>query len=264
MKWMLLVAALGGVSCSSLTVPGDGRATAGAPQAAEWLERSAKAHGRPWTAYRSVEVAYDGKWNGLVKRLQPELVDADFRKSSVESYDTRRSRVVQEHRGPGGRKRVERSRQDVMVSYNGEVIGHEPRRDASALVADAYTAFLFGSSWLSEHAENLSLLSPVNYEGQRCQRVQGRLRPGFGFSVEDRFIAWIDEESGLLRRLQFTIEGLESTRGADVDVAFSEHWKASDGSIWPGRFVEWVQRPVLVKAHDWQMTGLKVDGRKLR
>jgi len=67
-----------------------------------------------------------------------------------------------------------------------------------------------------------------------------------------------------LRRLQFTIEGLASTRGADVDVTFSEFWEAPDGSVWPGRFVEWVKRPVLVEAHEWWMTSLTVDGRKWR
>jgi hypothetical protein len=143
-------------------------------------------------------------------------------------------------------------------------LGDEPRRDASALVADAYTAFLFGSSWLMKEGGELGVLSSVDMDGRACQRVQGKLKPGFGFSEEDRFIAWIDAESGLLRRLQFTIDGLASTRGADVDVAFSEHWTAADGSVWPGRFVEWVRRPVLVKAHDWRMTGLKVDGRTLK
>lgn len=152
----------------------------------------------------------------------------------------------------------------MVVSYNGEQIGDEPRRDASALVADAYTAFLFGSSWLMAHGEDLAVLSPAELEGVPCVRVQGRLKPGFGFSEEDRFIAWIDAESKLLRRLQFTIEGLESTRGADVDVTFSEFWTAKDGSVWPGRFIEWVQRPVLVKAHDWRMTALEVDGRVLK
>ncbi|MBK1827870.1 hypothetical protein [Haloferula rosea] len=264
MKWWipLLVVAL--ASCSSLTVPGEGKPTAGAREASGILARSAAAHGDPVGSYRVVEVFYAGEWTGVVKRLQPELVDADFRKTSVETYKPRQAVVIQEHRGPGGSKRVERTKEGVKVSYNGTPIGDEPRRDASALVADAYTAFLFGSSWLAENGRDLAVLSPVSLDGQRCLRVQGRLTPGFGFSEEDRFIAWIDEESGLLRRLQFTIDGLESTRGADVDVTFSEFWTAADSSVWPGRFVELVQRPVLVKAHEWWMTGLKADGRTLK
>jgi len=233
-------------------------------EASALLGQSAAAHGDPVKNYRSVEVSYSGEWTGVVKRLQPELVDAAFRKTSVEVYRPRDGSVVQEHRGPGGSKRVERTRDEVTVRYNGDLIGDEPRRDASALVADAYTAFLFGSSWLAVHGRDLVVLEPTDLDGVDCVRVQGRLEPGFGFSEEDRFIAWLDRGSHLLRRLQFTIDGLESTRGADVDVVFSEHWTASDGSIWPGRFVEWVQRPVRVKAHEWWMTGLNADGESMR
>ncbi len=252
------------VSCSSLTVPGEAPAVGDAAQARALLKASADAAGDPWRAYRKVEVSYDGEWGGLVKRLQPDLVDAEFRKSSVEVYDTRRGTVEQLHTGPGGRKTVKRTRDDVVVAYNGERIGEDSRRDASALVADAYTAFLFGTSWLLRKGEALELVGPEMIDGEICDGVQGRLRPGFGFSEEDRFIAWVGRESRSMRRLQSTLEGLESTPGAAADVPSSELRKATDGSVWPGRFVEWVHRPVFVKAHDWTMEGLKVDGRKLK
>lgn len=255
---------LGLVSCSSLVVPGEAPAVGGGESARAVLEASADATGDPWKTYRKVTVGYDGEWTGVVKRLQPDLVDAAFRKSSTEVYDTRRETVDQLHTGPGGRKSVERTRSDVVVAYNGERIGKESRRDASALVADAYTAFLFGPSWLLRKGESLERVGPQTVEGEICDGVQGKLRPGFGFSEEDRFIAWIGRESRLLRRLQFTIDGLASTRGADVGVTFLDHWKASDGSVWPGRFVEWVHRPVYVKAHDWRLESLEVDGRTLR
>ena len=60
-----------------------------------------------------------------------------------------------------------------------------------------------------------------------------------------------------MKQFQFTIDGLESTKGADVEVTFSEHWKASDGTIWPRHFVEHIVRPIPVKAHDWRMLSLK-------
>ncbi|BCX47577.1 hypothetical protein HAHE_14850 [Haloferula helveola] len=261
---LTLLAAAFLTSCSTLTVPGQGDTVAGPDRAAALLERSAKATGDAWSRYRKVTVCFDGEWGSIVKRLQPELVDDRFRKTSVETYDTRRGTVVQQHRGPDGAKTVERSRSDVVVTYNGERIGDEPRRDASALVADAYTAFLLGTSWLKEKGEDLSVIGTDTIDGEVCDGVQGTLRPGLGFSEEDRFIAWIGRDSGLMRRFQFTIEGLASTRGADVDVTFSEFWKAADGSVWPGRFLEWVHRPVFVMAHEWTMTGLEVDGRKLR
>ena len=252
------------VSCSSLTVPGTAPAVGDAAAARDLLRASATATGDAWQSYRKVTVSYDGEWTGTVKRIQPDLVDAEFRKTSVERYDTRRETVDQVHTGPGGEKTVKRTRDDVVVAYNGERIGNESRRDASALVTDAYAAFLFGSSWLLEKGEALEVVATETIEGEVCDGVQGRLRPGFGFSEEDRFIAWIGRDSRLMRRLQFTIEGLESTRGADVDVTFSGHWKAADGSVWPGSFVEYVHRPLYVKAHEWWMEGLSVDGRKMR
>lgn len=251
-------------ACSSLMVPGEAPPVGGADEARALLKSAARASGDPWSAYREVTVSYDGEWTGVVKRLQPDLVDAEFRKASVETYDTRRETVNQVHTGPGGTKTVARTRKDVGVAYNGARIGPEPRRDASALVADAYTAFLFGPSWLLRKGGGLELVGPATIDGEPCDGVQGWLRPGFGFSDEDRFIAWIGRDSRRMRRLQFTIEGLESTRGADVDVTFSDFREAADGSVWPGRFVEWVHRPVFVKAHDWRMEGLEADGRKLR
>lgn len=247
-----------------MTVPGEGKVVGGSDQAKAILKQSADVAGDPWGSYKWVKVSYDGEWTGIVKRLQPDLVDGDFRKSSDEVYNTRTEVVNQVHRGPGGKKDVERSRSGVLVSYNGQVIENDSRVDASALVADAYTAFLFGPSWLMRKGENLKLIGEQKIEGEVCDGVQGVLRPGFGFSEEDRFIAWISRENKQMRRLQFTIDGLASTKGSDVEVTFSEYWKASDGSLWPGRFVEWVQRPVFVKAHEWTMTRLSVDGSKLR
>lgn len=251
-------------SCSSLIVPGEGKAMGGASEAEAVIVRSARLTGDGWNRYRKVEVSYDGEWTGIVKRLQPDLVDGEFRKSSEEIYEPGKNLVRQWHRGPGGRKMVLRTPGAIEVEYEAPD-GREADknlRDAAALVADAYTVFLFGTSWLKEHAEDLSLLEPREFSGEICDLVQGRVRPGFGFSEEDRFIAWVGRESGWLRRFQFTIDGLESTRGADVEVSFFDHWRAADGSVWPGRFVEWVERPVKVKAHEWSMMGLKLDGKR--
>lgn len=253
-------------SCSQLVVPGEGRSIAGEKEAMRVLERSAEVVGDPWSRYREVEVAYAGEWTGIAKRVQPVLVDAEFRKASVETYETRSKVVKQLHRGPGGTKSVVRRPGEVEVCYNEETsatVGKEAR-DAAALVTDVYTALLFRSSWLRATGRDLALLEAEELDGEQCDRVQGRLTPGFGFSGEDRFIAWIGRESGWMRRLQFTINGLESTRGADVEVRLLEHWKAADGSVWPGRFVESVERPLHVKAHEWWMTGLKADGRTFR
>lgn len=252
-------------SCSTLPVPGEARGSAGGETAAAaLLDASARHHGDPWRRYARVEVGYDGEWSAIATRLQPVLTDPGFRKSSWESYQPRLARVVQRHRGPEGLKEVTRQRPRTLVRYNGRPADGSETRDAAALVADAYTAFLFGSSWLAAHGRGLSLLEEGTLDGERCQRVAGRLTPGFGAADEDHFIAWIGADSRLLRRLQFSLNGLDSTRGADVDVVFSEHFRAADGTWWPRRFVEHIQRPLLAKAHEWTMTTLAADGRTLR
>jgi hypothetical protein len=252
-------------SCSSLPRPGPdaGPAVPGDPIAL--LRQSARAHGDPWKNYQRVEVAYTGEWSALATRLQPVLTDPGFRKDSVETYQPRLAKVRQFHSGPDGSKEVRREGRTVEVRYHGTpTTGGGEVRDAAALVADAYTVFLFGSSWLAEHGRGLRLMGERDLDGKRCQLVAGRLAPGFGVAERDDFIAWIEPESHLLKRFQFSLNGLASTRGADVDVVFSDFWLAADGSIWPGRFIERIQRPVKAKAHEWRMTALSLDGRKMR
>jgi len=251
-------------SCSSLPVPGAAVGSGSGIEAARVLVRSSASHGGGWQRYRRVEVGYDGEWSTLAVKVQPVLTDAGFRKSSREVYRPRVRRVEQVHRGPSGTKVVTRHNREVEVSFNGVGTRDPEVAGAAALVADAYTIFLFGSSWLAEHGSELSLLADQGLDGETCQLVAGRLAPGLGEVREDYFIAWIGRDSGLLKRFQFSLNGLDSTRGADVDVVFSEHWTAADGSVWPSRFVESIQRPIHAKAHDWRMTSLSLDGRRVR
>ena len=220
------------------------------------------AHGEPWKLLSRVDVSFDGEWSSLAKRIQPVLTDPGFRKTSVESYRTGRKRVSQTHTGTGGTKTVERDGSSVSVTYNGTASEDTDQLDAAALVSDAYTVFVFGSSWLSENGGDLQLLPGRTLDGESCHIVSGILRPGFGNSPEDRFIAWISKDGSLLRRFQFTLNGLESTRGADVEVTFQELKTAPGGTVWPTRFTERLQRPFNIKAHEWRMTSLSLDGKK--
>jgi hypothetical protein len=251
-------------SCSSLPTPSPLKARVSTEKAQALLRRSAMKHGDAWQRYQRVEVSYQGQWNAFATKVQPILTDQNFRKASVEIYQPRLGRVSQAHSGPLGKKEVVRQRPRSEVSYNGTRSADAEVKDAAALVADAYTVFLFGSSWLVEKGSDLSLLEDRSIDGEKCNLVTGRLSPGLGVAKEDHFIAWIGAESGLLRRFQFSLNGMESTRGADVDVTFSEHWRAPDGSIWPGHFIEYIQRPVVAKAHDWRMTSLSINGRKVK
>ena len=247
-------------SCSSLPVPGQATAGAPSPEARQIIRQSAARHGDAWKNYREVKVGYTGEWAVIAERLQPGLTDSGFRKSSVETYQPLTGRVRQVHSGPLGTKTVDRLRPEIRVGFNGTASTDREVLDSAALVADAYTAFLFGPSWLSRKGADFKIIGERKLDGERCHLIAGRLSPGFGDSKEDHFIAWIGHDSSLMRRFQFTLNGLDSTRGADVDVTFSDFRKAADGSVWPGNFVEYIQRPLLAKAHQWRMTSLKLDG----
>jgi hypothetical protein len=251
-------------SCSSLPVPEPAALAAPSREAREIIERSSRATGDAWKRYREVVVGYDGEWAGLAVRLQPVLTDPSFRKSSMETYHTATGGVRQVHSGPQGTKTVERRRPEIRVAYNGEASGEPEVLDAAALVADAYTVFLFGPSWISRKGADFTLIGQRELDGEVCDLIAGRLSPGFGASDEDHFIAWIGRETSLMRRFQFSLNGLESTQGADVDVTFSDFHKARDGSLWPRHFLERIQRPLTAKAHEWRMTSLQLDGVPVR
>jgi hypothetical protein len=223
------------------------------------LEKSIAAHGGYLFEHTgSVRVSYDGEWRNVVKVLQPILVDAGYRQSSDEMLDLATAEIVQVHNGPEGTKLVARTAADVSVLYDDVESDDETTRAASALVADAYTMFLAGPSFIRQRQADLTLLEPATLDGMSYQRVHAVLEPGFGFSDRDEAVLWIHEETGLLGLVHFTIDGLASTRGAHVDVAFSGH-KEIDGFVWPTEFYERVRAPVRVPAHSWRVVDLEVS-----
>jgi hypothetical protein len=245
-------------------VPGNSADNGTRAAAVAVLKWSAAKHGNPWQDYRQVKVNYSGEWSSLATRLQPVLTDPGFRKGSVETYQPRSGRVHQLHTGPQGTKQVTRQGSKTAVVVNGKLTKDREVTAAAALVVDAYTAFLFGPSWLIDQGSQHTLLAEKPLGGESCTLVIGKLTPGIGSPATDDFIVWIGKDSGLMRRFQFSLNALDSTRGADVEVTFSEHWKAADGSVWPGHFVENIERPIRTKAHDWRLTSLLLDGQKMR
>jgi len=251
------------ISCSTLRDPSAVPTSQNNPAAYAVLKKSAAIQGNPWTRYDRVKVSFDGEWGKVATKIQPVLTDPSFRKSSVETYFPNSGKVVQTHTGPSGTKSVTRNGEKISVSYNGNASQNPETLDAAALVADAYTLFVFGSSNLVASATGLQLLPSEAMNGEVCHLVSGALLPGLGNSPKDQFIAWISKDTGYLLRLQFTLNGLESTKGADVDVTFSDFKTLPGGSVWPTHFIERVQRPVNIKAHEWRMTSLSLDGRKV-
>lgn len=225
------------------------------------LEQSAQAHG--WSAFRQIDdvnVSYAGEWYGLVTKLQPTLIDADFRQGSQERIILRAGPLTaQHHLGPKGSKQVIRRSDDVEVFYNDAPTNNRDVLAAAALVADGYRMFLTGPFYFL--GGNLSLEIGENevVEGRACRTLVAVRRPGHGLSAEDRYLLFIDAENHLLRRIRFTMEGLESTQGAVAEVDFFDH-KQIAGVTWPTRFYERLRKPVPnLPIHDWRLTGLDVN-----
>lgn len=227
--------------------------------AQQLIERSVAAHGGNLFADVSdLSVAYEGEWGFFAPKVQPLVADPKYRKTSQERYLFPDGVVLQKHEGPAGAKIVLRDRDSITVAYDDSVIDDEKREKASALVADVYVMLSTGPSFFVRDGVELMSSPPETLEGRAYDVAIARLRPGFGFSDEDRAKIWIDPETRLLHRVQFTLEGFPSTQGAEVDVIFTEH-REIDGYVWPTSFVERIREPFDVFAHRWRLVGLDVN-----
>lgn len=261
------VAALGGCAAPLPEV-----APASAAGARALLAESARAHGlAALDGLGDVNVSYAGEWRPIVGRLQPVLVDAGFRGRSEERLLLRERLVAQAHAGPEGRKQVLRraapggpgGQGEVRVWFNGMEAQDRDRRAAAALVADGYSLFLLGPMLLARRsaggalAAGLAGTAAIEAGGQdhACDVVRLRLAPGLGLSEADEVVLYIDRAERLMRRVRFTLDGLDGTRGAVAEVDLWGHL-ARHGVRWPTRFHERLLRPVPLGVHDWRLTGL--------
>ncbi len=225
------------------------------------LQQSAEAHGL--TAFQKItdiSVAYTGDWYGLVGKIQPTLVDPDFRQSSQERIVIKPAPIVaQLHTGSKGSKQVFRTTETIAVRYNAVADTRADVLAAAALVADGYRMFLTGPFYFLDGNVSLSIVGNDSVNGLPCQTLLIVRRPGHGMATEDRYLLFIDSENHYLRRLRFTMEGLESTRGAIAEVDFFDHQTIA-GVVWPTRFYERLIKPIPnLPVHDWRLTGLDVN-----
>lgn len=253
-----LVLLLGG--CMSRGVPqavGSGEQ----PAARAVLQKSAEAHGL--AAFRQIDdlnVGYAGEWYGLVSKVQPTLIDAEFRQGSQERIIFKGGPLIgQRHLGPKGSKQVIRHNGEVQVFYNDAPANDRDVLAAAALVADGYRMFLTGPFYFLDGNLSLEMGENEDVEGRACTTLVAVRRPGHGLSAEDRYLLFIDTENHLLRRVRFTMEGLESTQGAVAEVDFFDH-KEIAGVTWPTRFYERLRKPIpSLPVHDWRLIGLDVN-----
>ncbi len=227
--------------------PGDTAASARA-----LLDASAAAHGQAALAgITDISVSYAGQWRGFVGRLQPALVDAGHRGRSEERLLLGDGLVAQAHTGPAGQKQVVRrsaagSPGDVHVWFDGLESVDPDQRHAAALVADGYSLFLLGpmlltGAWTADRAPTVERAGRerISLDGRphECDVLLVRLAPGLGLSDADRLALFIDVETQLMRRVRFTLEGLDGTRGAVAEVDTFNHLPFR-GVQWPTRFHE--------------------------
>ncbi len=266
MRRRTLLLALAAQGCAARLPPLTAGATSAEAQAL--LDASAAAHGlAAFQGLRDVSVAYAGEWRGLVDRLQPELVDAGFRGGSEERLLLGSGLIAQSHTGPAGRKQVVRrpgvGADSVRVWFNDAESSDPNRRAAAALVTDGYALFLLGPLRLVGRAgllmERLPAETIETADGRfLCDALRMRAAPGLGLAPADDLVLFIDVGTRLMRRVRFTLEGLESTQNAVAEVDVAGHVPRA-GVQWPTRFHERLLRPLPIAVHDWRMTGLDLD-----
>ena len=69
---------------------------------------------------------------------------------------------------------------------------------------------------------------------------------------------FIDGDERLMRRVRFTLNGLDSTQGAVAEVDCWDH-RTIQGVRWPSRFHERLLRPLPLPVHDWALEGLDLN-----
>ena len=237
---------------------------ASTPAAQSLLKESAAAHGlKAYAAIQDLNVSYSGEWRALIGKLQPALVDWNFRSSSEERMVLREGVLAQAHIGPGGRKQVLRKAGstapgEVQVWFNGEEARDAERRAAAALVADAYPLFLLGPLLLVERPLVMELGDIEWVNEHACDVLRLQLAPGLGHARVDQVALFIDRKERLMRRVRFTLDGLESTKGAIAEVETFDH-QTLHGVRFPTRFYERLVRPLRMPVHDWNLTGLDIN-----
>ncbi len=223
------------------------------------LAESQRAHGASaFAKVRDVSVRYDGRWASVGPRFQPVLADTNFRRSSEERLLVGPRIIAQGHTGPAGKKSVVRTPERVIVTYNGAAATDDETKRAVALVADAYTLFLIGPFYFKRPGVVLAANGESVVDKAVCDEVLAVLRPGFGSAKEDRVLLFIDRTTKQLRRVRMTLNGLDSTRGAEVDVTFRD-FRTIDGVLWPTDFDERIRVPFDLHAHHWKMLGLDTN-----
>ncbi len=243
-------------ACSSFPQPTSERST---DEGRALLDEAARGHGVE--AYRriaDISVSYEGEWYPMVTRLQPVLVDSQFRGKSEERMIIANREIGQAHVGPGGTKQVARAPYSVSVWYNDKTESDEEKRAAAALVADGYRLFLLGPIYLLERDAIVEHAGQDVVDGIECDKLFARIQPGLGYASTERVMLWIDKKDRLTRRIWISADGLPTTQGVIAEIDLFDY-RNIGGVSWPTRFVERLKRPFPINVHRWNVIGLDLN-----
>jgi hypothetical protein len=252
-------------ACSSVPMPQQSKTQA---DARALLDQSQAAHGKAaFMAIRDLSVAYDGTWFDIVTKVQPILTDKTFRKASEErmlfSGGSGDNLIAQMHTGNAGKKMVLRNGslplgERASVWFNQQPETNRDKIAAAHLVVEAYQLFLYPAFYI-ERATHLERVGTGSVGERDCELLLAVMRPGIGNSAEDRVVLYIDKQDKLVRRVRLTLEGLDSTKGAIVDVDHDKFVEIA-GVKWPTHFYESLVAPFPgLPAHDFSLRGLDVN-----
>ena len=247
--------------CASVRFPPDPPATAfedGLTGDAIFA-RTLAAHGGDLRRYPGdINLSTDGRWFALIQKIQPLVSDSGFRIRSQERYRPSSGLYAIDHTGPQGTKHVVRSRDGLVVSYNGVRETDPAKLRATAMTNDAFRMFHFGPSYFLDRVPAWARLADIDEQGRSYYRLRGTLRPGFGEAAEDEVVLWIDRQTARLFRIHMSLNGFETTVGAHVDTTFLEYRDVA-GYLLPVSFHERVRGPLRIDAHTWRTTGIDTD-----
>lgn len=225
----------------------------------EIFTQSFLAHGGAKLAeLRNVNVGLTGKWKQLIRRIQPLVTDFSYRVESQERILPNERIYAAHYNGPAGSKRVFRSPSSVSVNYNGASSSDSAVLSSTALTADSFHLFLLGPLALEPWRHQATRLSDKTINKKPHWRIHINRAPGFGFSKLDNVVLWIDPISKRTSRVQITLEGHDTTKGAHVEVDFLAYQTIQD-YVFPSVFFERVKAPIAIDAHAWHLTGLDIN-----
>jgi hypothetical protein len=221
--------------------------------------RTLAAHGGDLRRYPGdINLSTDGRWFALIQKIQPVVTDSGFRIRSEERYRPRDGLYAVTHTGPEGSKHVVRSRDGLIVSYNGVRETDPVKLRATAMTNDAFRMFHFGPTFFLDRASNWVRLADAQEKAHAYYRLRATVRPGFGDSKEDDVVLWIDPDTMRLFRIHMSLNGFQTTVGAHVDTTFLEYRDIA-GFLLPVRFHERVRGPLRIDAHTWWTTGIDTN-----